>query len=407
MALQDLTPQLRTRLSRVERIVGLFVTFATLLFIAGLTYYLYATAKRKGWGVTKIVYATSLNNAAGLKVGEKVKLMGFDVGEITRVEANDPSADYGVTVFFEVKDPYYGYIWSDSKVKAAAADFLGNRYLEMVKGYEGIATVIEKDHNAEGVLDHKFTQKEINKHLEALLARTPRTGTNSIDTNKLAQAAFNEVKQAAKTKSDLFYIPYTQYKEMSRTNAYWIEPLESPAVTERLEQIVNAVEKALPSFFNLTNQLGGMLASTAGATAKLDAILGEARPIVTNLNNITASIKTSPGSLGEWLIPTNISLQLEQTLQRSQSTLANTDTNVTRIALELDQTLINLAGITSNLNAQVQVNSNILSSISGTVVDSDDLVQGLKRHWLLRSAFKTNKTEKAKSPPPPKAVKRP
>jgi hypothetical protein len=24
------------------------------------------------------------------------------------------------------------------------------------------------------------------------------------------------------------------------------------------------------------------------------------------------------------------------------------------------------------------------------VVDTDELVQGLKRHWLLRSAFKTN-----------------
>jgi hypothetical protein len=24
------------------------------------------------------------------------------------------------------------------------------------------------------------------------------------------------------------------------------------------------------------------------------------------------------------------------------------------------------------------------------VIDADDLVQGLKRHWLLRSAFKTN-----------------
>ena len=405
MALQDLTPQLRTRLGRVERIVGLFVTVATLLFIAGLTYYLYATAKRKGWAVTKIVYATSLNNAAGLKVGEKVKLMGFDVGEITRVEANAPSADYGVTVFFQIKRPYYGYIWSDSKVKAAAADFLGNRYLEMVKGYEGIATVLEKDNKTQGVLDHKFTEKEINKHLQALLARAE--GTNSIDTNKLSQTAFNEVKAASKKKTDLFYIPYAQYKEMAKTNAYWIEPMESPAVTERLEQIVNAVEKALPSFLNLTNQLGDALASTAGAAAKLDALLAEVRPVVTNLANITGSIKTTPGALGEWLIPTNLSLQLEQTLQRSQATLANTDTNVTRIALELDQTLINLSGITSNLNAQVQANSNILSSVSGAVVHSDELVQGLKRHWLLRSAFKTNKTDKAKSPASSKTGKRP
>jgi hypothetical protein len=50
MPLQDLTPQLRTRLSRVERFVGLFVTVATILLIIGLTYYVLQTAKRKGWG---------------------------------------------------------------------------------------------------------------------------------------------------------------------------------------------------------------------------------------------------------------------------------------------------------------------------------------------------------------------
>ena len=145
MGLQDLTPQLRTRLSRVERIVGLFVTLATLLLVAGFAYYIYHTAQRKGWFLTKIAYSTSINNATGLRVGEPVKLMGFDVGTITHVIPNEPWDWYGVTVYFEVKDPYYGYIWTDSKVKVAAADFLGNRYLEIVKGREGMPTEIKTD----------------------------------------------------------------------------------------------------------------------------------------------------------------------------------------------------------------------------------------------------------------------
>jgi len=45
MALQDLTPQLRTRLSRLERVVGIFVVLATLLLLAGLGYYVYSTAE--------------------------------------------------------------------------------------------------------------------------------------------------------------------------------------------------------------------------------------------------------------------------------------------------------------------------------------------------------------------------
>ena len=65
--------------------------------------------------------------------------------------------------------------------------------------------------------------------------------------------------------------------------------------------------------------------------------------------------------------------------------LANTDTNMTA-------TPHPSSDITSNLNAQVQANTNILRSISKIVIDTDDLVQGLKRHWLFRSAFKTKNT---------------
>ena len=40
MPVQDLTPQLRTRLSRLERWVGIFVTLATLLVLVGLGFYI-------------------------------------------------------------------------------------------------------------------------------------------------------------------------------------------------------------------------------------------------------------------------------------------------------------------------------------------------------------------------------
>jgi hypothetical protein len=49
MGLQDLTPQLRTRLNRMERAVGWFVFLATALLIFGFGYYIYKTAQSKGW----------------------------------------------------------------------------------------------------------------------------------------------------------------------------------------------------------------------------------------------------------------------------------------------------------------------------------------------------------------------
>ena len=84
--------------------------------------------------------------------------------------------------------------------------------------------------------------------------------------------------------------------------------------------------------------------------------------------------------------------QLGPLLQNANVTMTNADTNLVMLADDLGRSLNNLADITSNLNQQVQVNSNMLKQISDIVVHSDEFVQGLKRHWLFRSAFKTPDT---------------
>ena len=127
MALQDLTPQLRTRLSRMERAVGWFVLIAVALLTVGLGYYLYNTAERKGWFKTKAPYFTFTERATGLKVGDPVQLMGFGVGQITRIDAQPPYDPYNVYLEFEIKAPYFGYLWTEgSRAKVATAKYWEN-----------------------------------------------------------------------------------------------------------------------------------------------------------------------------------------------------------------------------------------------------------------------------------------
>jgi hypothetical protein len=142
MAIQDLTPQLRTRLRRVEKIVGFFVILAALVLLVGFGYYLYHTAQRKGWLIPKCPYFTFVQSAEGLKIGDPIVLMGFDVGNITTITAQSP-AEHRVFVGMEVRQPYYGYIWSDSKVRIAAVGLLGGRNLEITAGEAGMPTVRE------------------------------------------------------------------------------------------------------------------------------------------------------------------------------------------------------------------------------------------------------------------------
>jgi hypothetical protein len=164
----------------------------------------------------------------------------------------------------------------------------------------------------------------------------------------------------------------------------WLRAVEAPPVSDQLQAMITQVQQALPNILALTNQIATVLDNTANATSNLNAAVVEARPALTNLVVLSGQLR-EPGGLGVWALGTNGEQQVQNALTNANSILANTDTN-------LEAILIHLSDITSNLNAQVQANTNLLGGISKAVTDADDLVQGLKRHWLLRSAFKTKAT---------------
>lgn len=388
MALQDLTPRLRTRLSRLEWTVGLFVALATLILLAGLAYYFRHEAEKRGWFKTKVKYFTFVDSAAGLKVGAPVKMMGFDVGEITDIKAQPPEDYYfNVYVEFEVMEPHFGYLWTTGSVAKVAADgFLGNRYIEVTKGNGGKATYQEKN------VTNWFFGERVHAEVTGMWNRE---------------------------KGD--YVP------VKPDSKYWLKAQEAPAINDRLEKLANQVEEALPNILGLTNQLTATLNGSSAAMSNVNQIISDLRPVSSNIVFITETLKNPKGSLGDWLIPTNISSQLELTIVSANQALTNANVAIKQLDTTLasangtvvsvnqvvtnandhlasmvsniNVSLSNLALITSNLNSQVQANTNILTEISSTVTNADILLQGLRRHWFLRSAFKeeNKKDDKTKA----------
>jgi hypothetical protein len=194
-----------------------------------------------------------------------------------------------------------------------------------------------------------------------------------------------------------------EYELEEKTKGYWLLSVESPAAMERLENIANRAEEALPGILDLTNRVNLVLSNIASVTAEAELVLNSALPTMTNIQVITSNLREPKGSLGEWALPTNLHVQLLQTLASANVTLtnasqmiANTDTNVLTLVTNLDHTLINLANITSNLNQQVQSNTNLVKGVSDLIRNADDMIQGLKRHWFLRGAFKKKTEEEQK-----------
>jgi hypothetical protein len=403
MPLQNLTPQLRTRLNRMERAVGWFIMAATFLLVFGFGYYIYHAAETKGWFAEKARYYTYARTAIGLAVGDHVKLLGFDVGQITRIvpmPAWGGVVDQNVYVEFVVindKEQYSGYLLTEgSRVKFADSGFLGNRQLDLTRGTGGYGTYINYS-----VQQSSLPEIKAAPNLEKL-----RLGEEIYEGTNLALKAWQPVSTnldriAALGRTNLWVIDRTttnhsltamwnaeqhHYEPVTKASKYGLSPEEPPALTDRMQSMVAQIQSALPGILNLTNQISTVLSNTTVLTSNLSIVSQDARVAVTNLAVITTQLRNPEGSLGEWLIPTNLNLKLDRTLESADGTVSNLNTNL----ITLNLTLVNLANITSNLNNQVQANTNILSNVSGVVVHSDEFIQGLKRFWLFKHLFATH-----------------
>ncbi len=395
----------------MERAVGWFVTLAIALLAFGFVYYVYHTAERKGWFLTKAPYYIYTDRATGLKVGDPVMMMGLDVGQIIRMEPMPAEEfEHNIYVEFAIKDPYYGYMWTrGSRAKVTTADFLGKRALEVTRGTGGYPTYVfypmrdvpvDEAQSLPDKANWVLAQEVWDATGTNLLSRPKSPLANLTNLTELTASGYTnliimDTAHEGKSITGIWDEPEARYDAYTKGTAYELAVDESAAVTERLEKLVSEIEQALPNILGLTNQLATVLSNSACLTSNLNVVALGARPAVSNLALVTARLD-HPGALGEWLLPTNLNRQLEGTLGNADAALASANTNLTALAENLSRSLDNLANLTSNLNAQVQVNTNILGELSRAIVNADSFVQGLKHHWLLRSAFKTKATN---SPP--------
>jgi ABC-type transporter Mla subunit MlaD len=177
---------------------------------------------------------------------------------------------------------------------------------------------------------------------------------------------------------------------------------EPPEIGTQIDQAVSMLKVSLTNILQLTNAISRTLTNAAEITANLNEVIRDARPIVRNVSVITENLKEPRGALGDWLIPIAMNYQVTALLTNANSTMTNVNltvgnanvtitnanTNLVMVFSNITVALENLASLTGSLNDQVKRNDNILSSISRLIINTDDMVQGLKHHWLLRSAFK-------------------
>ncbi len=356
--MHDLTPQIRTRLRRVEWLVLAFLIGSGLLFLAAIGWWIKTTGDERGWFVVEVPYYTYLENAGAIHEGTPVKMMGFTIGKVDSVTTAEDNAynrwmKWNVYVHYLVREPYYGYIHTDSicRLGGTGIDLLGGSWLELTRAEGlGIPTVVSSNATP-AVLNEQFAYK-------------PPT--------------------AERTNKFLTYHPFKR-----RDNGYFIATTNTVSLMDQAEQVAAMVRDALPG---LTNELAGILFDIHGITAQL-------RPAL-----------SKPGGIGDLAIPTNLMRGLEITLNdlhRTEENLQPVMTNASgalvtaqELSRELKPLFIQVQGAVSNVQSLVaslesQVTStNLVGNVSrladkaALLADTTDTL--MRRHWLFRSAFKTN-----------------
>lgn len=371
MGLQDLTPQLRTRLSRVEWYVGLFLGVTGLLMLIGFASFLRRTAEVRGWFVVEVPYFTYLPDASGLKPGSPVNLMGFNVGEVTEVTAIDLSErlawDHHVTNQFNVfvrfviradgKSQFPGYVNSDARVRLSGLpiDLLGGSFLEVTQGTtNGVVTFGEAPNGQPGVLMSKFAILEpgldrTNKFLKYEPVKTAGGYYLRLDRGETLLA------QAERVMSRLDHIAGTVDNRL-------------PAMLEELQGTLETMNKALPG---ITNQVGQVLETARqtlpGLTNNLDAVL-------LNTRELTAQLRDA------WPMLTN---NLDLTLATTRELASNINFVIPTLASNVNLTL-------TNVNVLLVRDTNVTANASMLV---SNVNQVITRHWLFKSAFKSKEEE--------------
>ena len=365
---QDLTPQLRTRLTQVERLVGLFVGAAFILAAGLFGYFLWHTAHERGWFKKKAVYHPYLKSGAGVKPGTPVVLTGFTIGKVTKVDTMPMEQwvidwQFYVFVEFEVQEPYYGYILTDSQVSIGAGDFLGARSVEINRGRTGKLTAKDLPSGKLGVLDkHFYFEKDRTK------------ATNN----------------------------YLIYKEVADApDGYFLSALEQQPLPETLTLIANEVHATIPG---ITNRIFTALDGVNQIVTNLGGTLPKMEAAVDGLTNTLAQITpllSKPGGIGEILIPTNLNAGLELTLSNVNAnahSVAPLMSNVNSTVSEIRSTLAQVRGTVESMKGQLESNTNLVGNVSKLTASAAQLATDtdtlLRRHWLFRSAFKTNSASK-------------
>ena len=302
--------------------VGLFVLAGAVL----LTVVIFYVTGGSGWG-PKYRLRALLPEVDGLTLGAPVRVDGVDVGNVEKISIAPPkpgvptAKERNIEVVMRLQKSFQNYVRSDSSAGLVTEGLLGNRYVDIDRGYVG--RVLEDDDEIRG--RHEKDLKEmvaqsadlieslssITKQANSLLVDV-RNGKGSLGKFMVDEEAYNHLNRSLGNVDSMM-------ADMRAGKGTLGKLVTDDEMYNRVNSVAGRVDNVLEAVQNQKGTLGKLVYDPA--------IHDSTRQFLDNSNGFLGDVRNGKGTLGKLATDDSLFASYKQAGENLASATAKMNSN--------------------------------------------------------------------------------
>lgn len=338
--------QMFFRVKHFDRYVGILVVFAILMAIVALVF----VGRGQKWFAKRSPYKVVFSKVQGLKPGTPVTISGMEVGNVKSLRL-DPQSK--VELMIEVLQRYQENIRQDSQAAIAMA-LIGGKTIEITVGSP------EKPPLPAGSTIPSLESKEITDLLKEIDVKGYLKKIDEVlDNLKSVTHKLDDPKGSLfRTLGNLEFVTSQLKRGQGSVGAI----LQDPKMHGEINAAIVQVRRSLSNVEEITR-------NAAQVSQNLPPLMGE----------VDRSVKEVP--------------KLIEELKKALAELPPILEDVKKTTAHTPAIAENVKEITGNVKKASPQIPELMTTTQETTEDADKLIQGLQKHWLLRSSMPGGKGE--------------
>jgi phospholipid/cholesterol/gamma-HCH transport system substrate-binding protein len=332
--------QMFFRVKHFDRYVGILVVFAILMAVVALVF----VGRGQKWFAKRSPYKVVFSKVQGLKTGTPVTISGMEVGNVKSLRL-DPQSK--VELMIEVLQRYQGNIRQDSQAAIAMA-LIGGKTIEITVGSP------EKPPLPPGSTIPSLESREITDLLKEIDLKGYLKKIDEVldNLNSITHKLDDPKGSLFRTLGNLEFV--TSQLKNGRGSVGAI--LQDPKIHGEINAAIAQARRSLSNVEEITR-------NAAQVSQNLPPLMGE----------VDRSVKEVPKLLEE--------------LKKALAELPPILEDVKKTTAHTPAIAENVKEITANVKKASPQVPELMTTTQETTEDTDKLIQGLQKHWLLRGSM--------------------